>query len=385
MGIVTLQRQMRELGRIRTGNQVAAANGRRLPNKLDTFRLTSESRELIDAAAEAFGGTVVPWKNDGKPEFEVIVEVTAIDIVVPPGQPVSQWYEMWSGGGCQRRCDGITNVLTMEPCLCPEDTAIRLDLAAKGEACKATTRLNVILPQLPDLGVWRLESHGYYAAVHLAGAAEILAMASERGQLIPARLRLVEGTKKVPGQPTRKWFEPVIQFVDTRFGDLGLTALAPGGVPQLAPGAAVGRPQLPSTALPPTSDFRAPSALAAVILGDGPIAGDRLGPEIGGPDRVAASDAPGAPASDPVPMGATAEAIAQPAQPDAAERDPDGAAPVASLTVPELLAALEGAGIPQQVALDRSKELYPREPGTSLTGEQRAALFADLTAPAVAL
>jgi hypothetical protein len=57
MPILTLQRQMRELGRIRTGNQVAAAGGKRARTKLETFRLTSSSRELIEAAAEAYGGS----------------------------------------------------------------------------------------------------------------------------------------------------------------------------------------------------------------------------------------------------------------------------------------------------------------------------------------
>ncbi|HET7030386.1 MAG TPA: hypothetical protein VFI34_07730 [Candidatus Limnocylindrales bacterium] len=254
MPIVTLQRQMRELGRIRTGVQVAAAGGKRRPAKLETFRLTSDSRELIEAAAEAYGGTVTPWQNGDHAEFEVVTTAPALDIVIPPGQPVSQWYELWSGGGCQRRCDGVTNVLTMAPCLCPADVAERLELATRGEACKATTRLNVMLPALPDLGVWRLESHGYYAAVELAGAAEILAMATASGRLLPARLRLDQREKREPGKPTRKWAVPIIEFVETRMADLPL--LADVGQARLGPGRTT-VPALPATTLPETSDFRA--------------------------------------------------------------------------------------------------------------------------------
>lgn len=260
MPILSLQRQMRELGRIRTGNQITSKGGKRIPNKLETFRLTSESRELIDAAAEAFGGTVTPWRNGDHDEFEVITTAPAIDIVVPPGQPVSQWNELWSGGGCQRRCDGVTEVLSMGPCMCPADVEERRALAQKGEACKATTRLNVMLPQLPDLGVWRLESHGYYAAVELAGAAEILAMASARGTLIPARLRLEQREKKVPGKPTNKYAVPIIEFVETRMRDLQLTA---GAGPAIGSGERPARPELPATTLPPTSDLRAPAAPVA--------------------------------------------------------------------------------------------------------------------------
>lgn len=249
--IVTLQRQMREIGRIRTGNQIGEA-GKRRPNKLGTFRLTSQAPEIIEAAARVYGGTVSQWDNGGSLEYEVVTESSTMPIVVPPGQVVSQWMEMWSGGGCLRRCDGVTNQVDNSPCACPQDVATRVAEAAKGRACKATTRLSVILPELPDLGVWRLESHGYNAAVHLAGAAEILAMATDRGVLIPARLRLTARSKKVPGQPTRQWFEPVIEFVETEFASLGIT----GPAPQLN----AGRPQpaaMAQIAPPASSDFRA--------------------------------------------------------------------------------------------------------------------------------
>jgi hypothetical protein len=252
--ILTLQRQMRELGRIRTGVQVDSGRGRKRPEKLDTFRLTSSSRELIEEAATVYGGDARPW--DGG--WEVVTAVNTLDIVVPPGQVVSQWFELWTGGGCLRRCDGVTNVLSMGPCECPADAAERVALAAKGEACKATTRLNVILPALPDLGVWRLESHGYYAAVELAGAAEVLAIAAGRGRLLPARLRLDQREKKMPGHPTNRYTVPVIEILET------LSQLAPGdaAVPALE-GPKVA--QLAATVLPATSDLRAPAPAPAEL------------------------------------------------------------------------------------------------------------------------
>lgn len=48
-------------------------------------------------------------------------------------------------------------------------------------------------------------------------------------------------------------------------------------------------------------------------------------------------------------------------------------------------AALAEAGISGDYALARSRELFPRGERTPLNDEQRAALFADLTAPANAL
>lgn len=253
--IYDLQRKMRELGRIRTGIQVDDGQGRIRASSLDTFRLTSPIRRYIDAAAEAYGGRVEPWEQ----QWQVITTAPAIDIVIPPGEPVSQWYELWKAGGCQRRCDGRVEQLSGQPCLCPKGEA-RVALAKDGRACKITTRVSVILPAIPDLGVWRLESHGYYAGVELAGAAEVLSAATAQGVLVRARLRLDERVKKVPGQPPNRYRVPVLEIVGG-FEDL-MSIVESGDVvarPALGPGRQ-GVPQLPSTTLPDVSDLRAPDA-----------------------------------------------------------------------------------------------------------------------------
>lgn len=258
MPIIGLQQQLRQLGRIRIGNQVTASNGRRRPAKLETFRLTSPQRGMVEAAAELYGGHVEPWTNpSGGQEWECVTETAVLDIAIPPGQSVTQWREMWSGGGCVRRCNGEVMVLDMSPCACPPEHEERQALAAKGEACRDTTRLTVVLPSLPDVGSWMLESHGYYAAVELAGAAQLLATATEAGYLIPARLRLEQRTKRIPGQPTRQYAVPVLEL-GVRMAELGVgTTFTPR--PALASGARPGQPQLPATTLPSTSPNFAPA------------------------------------------------------------------------------------------------------------------------------
>jgi hypothetical protein len=199
MPILDLQTRARELGRIRLG-QVVTANGKTRPEKVDRFRFTSYSRELLDQVAALYGGTVGEWQpqGNGARGFEVLTDARRVPILVPP-QPVSQWYELWSGGGCQRRCDGTTEQLTDRPCVCDPDPEER--------ECKPTTRLNVMLRDVPGLGVWRLESHGYYAAVELPAVAEFLAAA--RGY-VPAALLLEERTAKRGGQ-TRRYMVPAIE------------------------------------------------------------------------------------------------------------------------------------------------------------------------------
>lgn len=245
MTLLDVQRRMRELGRIRTGEQVAVGNsGKRRPAKLETFRLTSPSQTLIEAAAETYGGQVRDWASPAGKQFEVITTADSIKIVLPPGQALSQFYELWSGGGCQRRCDGRTDYISGEACECPADPAERRDLANDGRACKPTTRLNVILPELPDLGVWRLESHGYYAAVELAGTASFLELVTASGRMLPAMLRLEQREKKVPGKPTNRFAVPVIELPTVRIADLLTEGQVVGQLdaPRIAP-AQLGRPK----------------------------------------------------------------------------------------------------------------------------------------------
>jgi hypothetical protein len=269
--MIDIQRQMVELGRIRTGDQVDIAGqaGKKRPRKLETFRLTSQNKELIAEAARLYGGTPGAW-ND---QWEVVITAETLPIMLPPGEAMSQWWELWDAGGCKRRCEGTggRNVLADEPCSCPEDKTERAELAKNGKACKPTTRLNVILPELPGLGLWRLESHGHYAAVELAGAAEYLSMATSLGHRVPAHLRIVNRSRKVKvlkdgneSVQTRNWTVPTID-IDVRPMDLlgGGTPVAQIAAPaERLPSGPVNRRERvarpaspPSAALPDRADM----------------------------------------------------------------------------------------------------------------------------------
>lgn len=208
MPIKDLQQQQAQVGRIRLGHKVAGQKGER-PEKLDRFRFTSPQRSLIDAVAGMYGGKVEPWDNDGKAEWQVTSTATALRVLIPP-RPVTQWYELWSGAGCQRRCDGETETISGDACKCPLDAMERAELAGKGKACKATTRLKVMLPDVPGLGVWRLDSHGFYAAIELPSTAEFLGAVTDQGGYIRATLALEPRTVKRPGQGIRSFFVPAL-------------------------------------------------------------------------------------------------------------------------------------------------------------------------------
>lgn len=207
MALLDLQVRGRELGRIRIGATVVK-NEKRIPVKLDTFRFTTPSERNAQLVAELFGGTCQPWEE--RPgQWEVITTATEIPVTIPPGHTLTQSYELWSRGGIQRRCDGVTREDGAK-CVCPAAIGDRMELAAKGQACKPMTRLSVILPDLIDLGVWLIVSGGYNAALELQGAADLLVKAAGADVFLPATLRL-EQRSKVTGGQTHNYGVPVLE------------------------------------------------------------------------------------------------------------------------------------------------------------------------------
>jgi Recombination directionality factor-like len=202
------QKRAQEIGRIRCG--LSEDTGRtnrhgrpiRRPVKSATFILSSSNQTVIRAAAEKFGGEVEAWED----QWRVITTVAEIPVSIPGGPTaLSQDWELWSGGVCVRRCDNITEKLRQAPCLCPADQLDRAALAADGKACKPKSRINVIIPDLPGLGVWRLETGSWYAAIEIGGTIELLSRAREIGVLIPAQIRLEHQTpRKVQHRGTER-------------------------------------------------------------------------------------------------------------------------------------------------------------------------------------
>ncbi len=238
MPIIELQRRIVEAGRIRIGQQVDAGNGRTRPAKLEHFRLTSADRLRIDQAAAAFGGTVTEWTAPAGKQWQVFTTTDSLDVIVPPSDlSFTQNYELWSAGGCKRRCDGVTELLGDQACVC--DPADR--------ECDIHTRLSVMLRDLPGLGVWRLDTQGWYAASELNGAVQIIAMAAGRGALLPARLRLEQRSVKRPddkGKPqTLRFAVPVLDI------EISPAQLLAGGATPLQL-ADTGKPMTPVPALP---------------------------------------------------------------------------------------------------------------------------------------
>lgn len=197
--------RMVEHGRIRLG----VKTGRSMKS-IDTFRFTSPDRTAIEQLAALYGGDARPWHDDKaspQNQFEVISKANRIPVWILPGQ-LDQNYEMWSGGGCVRRCDGEmceTSQRTydadyeavMVPCLCDEAGKL---------SCSLHTRLSVILPEVKFGGSWRVETKGRNAAEEMPAMAELLEQLQARG-ILHAELSL---EKRQSQGGRRKFVVPVI-------------------------------------------------------------------------------------------------------------------------------------------------------------------------------
>lgn len=238
--IANLQRRLPEGGRIRIGEKTATRNGKEAPTKIDTFRFTSPDRESLEQVAVIYGGTVTEWKEPKADpgQFQLRTEATELHIVLPPdplgGSPI---YESWSGGGCDRRCDGISCEVTVKgpdgperadrPCLC---------VAAGAMTCKPKTRLSVILPDVRFTGVWRLDTGSWNAAQELPGMVDLIQSQQTQG-LSYGILRLEWRRSVVAGQ-TNVYAVPVLGV------PLSIEALAAGATRLGAIGPAVATPEL---------------------------------------------------------------------------------------------------------------------------------------------
>lgn len=181
MAILDLQRRHRVLWRLRAGDKGPKGQPRRLDGQL---RVTSETPEIVDAFTAVFGGQRVPWEG----AWQAYLPITALPVVLLPGQALSQFWEQYDSGGCLRRCDGVTESLSDSPCSCPSDITVRMGTP---NACRPTTRLSVVCPDVAVLGAGMLVSHGLIAAETLPQAVGIAEQMLSRGQHVPATLRLV--------------------------------------------------------------------------------------------------------------------------------------------------------------------------------------------------
>jgi len=258
--LLNIQRRAAEHGRLRTGY----TQGNR-PVRSATWVVTSHSEEHVRTAAELWGGEPEAWKplNSTIEQWRVITKAASIEALITPGDPLNQYNEMWSAGGCQRRCDGATELLSRQPCICSRQFGEDWHQQPKGRVCSATSRLNVMLPDLSGMGMWRAETHSFYAASEWGGMVDMVLAGTDGRGFVPVTLR-IEPRQVVREGKTKKF--PVV-VVELR----GVT-----------PRQALAGPMTAAVALAPAGGSQAVAAIEAprpdyLALAEGALTPDDVG------------------------------------------------------------------------------------------------------------
>lgn len=255
--IINRQRELAEQGRIRDGYTVPATKRdgtpTTRPTSSKTWVITSHSREHVEHAAQLWGGEAAEWEpmGNGAKQWRVITEASSIPAILPPGDPLSQANEMWSRGGCQRRCNGVTEQFSGSPCICHAQHGEGWFELSREEVCTTKSRLRVLLPDMEGLGSWRMETGSYYASKQLPGFVDTIRGAVGPSVLVPIWLRIKPETRTVNGK-TKQFIVPTAELRGVTAGAVlsgqaiesgALLAAAPVNVLE-APADSGGRPAL---------------------------------------------------------------------------------------------------------------------------------------------
>lgn len=223
--IINRQRQLAEQGRLRLGYTVPATKRDGTPTtrpvRSETWIVASHDREKVDVAAHLWGGETHEWDpmGNGAKQWRVITETKAIPAILPPGDPLSQSYEQWNKGGCVRRCNGLTEELSGSPCICLAQHGETWYELGPRQVCVSKSRLKVLLPDMPGLGAWRMETGSYYATDEIAGMVDTIRGAIGENVLVPVALR-IEPRTRVAGGQTKQFVVPVVELRGVTAGAL---------------------------------------------------------------------------------------------------------------------------------------------------------------------
>lgn len=244
--IAIIEPRLPEIGRLRLGD---VKTGNKPGTPLNTFRVTSPDKRVVEAVAAAYGGKVTAWNQ----QWQATITARHVPVIIPPFANFSSCYELWLGGGCQRRCDGVNAHIVEQgpdgpymidrPCVCKPEK----------RDCKPTSRLNVMVRGVDTLGTFRLETHSVFAAIEFPGQVDLAAAAAEQGGLIPATLSIEDREmKKATEKFPRRFKVPVLRL------NVSIEQLAGNSLPEL-----------PSA--PPVAALPAPEPLPAPVQGQGPM------------------------------------------------------------------------------------------------------------------
>jgi hypothetical protein len=179
---------------------------------------------VLRQAQKIVGGTVSKSPNPrAEGVWRLISEARELPVVIATDdrRDAPARYEAWGASGKLRDCDGRTCRFVIDPKNGERQDDVPYwctahDLAAEDpEACRITTRLNLVIPAfaaIPGIGVWQLESRGRTTFADLKGLRELfqrLDLPGTLGTPVTLRVDIVRGRNPRTSEP---WEFPVFRF-----------------------------------------------------------------------------------------------------------------------------------------------------------------------------
>ena len=200
---LTTQRRLPRLGKIRTGTKVVHQNGREYPRAVDHFVCPPEVQEVYGPEPKA---------------LDVILPIDSEELVA------SAWYKAYTGSrGLVCKGDGLnanrlidaskkeaepgTGVLTGPIAgRDAKETEWTLGIVCPGreceyygsKQCREVMSLQFLLPTVPGLGVWQLDTGSYHSIINIYSGLELIRGIFGTVAMIPLTLSL-EPMEVAPG------------------------------------------------------------------------------------------------------------------------------------------------------------------------------------------
>lgn len=201
-------------GAIRLGEKVAMAGGRTRPAARSSFRFTSADEHALGQLAAVYGGRIEPWLDPriADRQWQLATDAVEIDVILPP-DPVTRSYELWSGSGCIRRCDGRAAFVHADTDSHEGEVTSCVCTAEGSTECALMTRLELLVPCVRLAGVWTLRTSSVFAALELPAMVDLARNVAGPG-FISAKLRMAQ-RRLVSNGETRRFVVPTIALPDT--------------------------------------------------------------------------------------------------------------------------------------------------------------------------
>ena len=205
-------RRLPRLGKIRLGVKAVSQKGNEYPRAVDYF-VVNEDESTPAASAAAFHQVY----GDKPRCLDIMFPVADRDIFFP------QWYKAY-GSGTGKVCQGdgvrATRVNTetgemieidCDPDECP---------LYANKQCRRVASLQCLLPKVPGLGVWQLDSTSFHTIVNVNSALDFITAVAGRAHMIP--LQLIVRPQEVSPDGKKK----VVYVLDLRMDQVRLSDVA---------------------------------------------------------------------------------------------------------------------------------------------------------------